>query len=130
MNPEHLQQAATLLRERAKAATPGPWRDSSTVDGVRFGALVADEPHPDRMQGGGWAWDEGYGGCLIAESLMMSDRAYIALMSPTVALALADWLDLMATDYAPYWSESYATPFVPVIERAYRVVGAILGDPS
>jgi hypothetical protein len=87
-----LRRAATLMRERAAMATPGPWRNSE-VDGNRYAALVADRPHPDRMKNGGWDWDEGYGGCLIGESLMSSDRRYIAAMHPGVALAAAAMLD-------------------------------------
>lgn len=97
MSPiEELREAARLMRERAQMATPSPWRESG-VDGNRYAALVADQPHPDRMKGGGWQWDEGYGGCLIGESLMATDRAYIASWHPAVALAVADWLDAEAT---------------------------------
>ena len=51
-------------------------------------------------------------------------------VDPSLAVLLADWLELMATDYAPYWSEPYAAPFVPVIEKAYLVADAILGTAA
>lgn len=95
MTAERIRRAAALMRERARAATPGPWRDS-TVDDNRYGALVADQPHPDRKKGGGWDWEASYGGCLIGESLMAADRRHIASWDPCVAMAVAYWLDLVA----------------------------------
>ena len=50
------------------------------------------------MLGGGWEWDDDYGGCLVAESLMRPDREYFAAMHPLVGLALADLLDSLADD--------------------------------
>jgi len=96
MTADELKAAATRLRALAEAATPGPWRESS-VDGLnRYAALVSDVQPEGRLHGGGWGWDDSYGGYLIAESLQPQDRAYIAAMNPLVALALADWLDDVA----------------------------------
>ena len=89
-----LRAAASKLRELAQRATPWPWRLGSD----RWAALVADRKHPDRMVGGGWEWDDAYGGCLVAESLMRPDREYFAAMHPLVGLALADLLDSLADD--------------------------------
>ena len=89
-----LRAAASKLRELAQRATPGPWRLGSD----RWAALVADRKHPDRMVGGGWEWDDAYGGCLVAESLMRPDREYFAAMNPLVGAALADLLDSLADD--------------------------------
>lgn len=89
-----LRAAASKLRELAQLATPGPWRLGSD----RYHALVADRKHPDRMVGGGWEWDDAYGGCLVAESLMRPDREYFAAMHPLVGAALADLLDSLADD--------------------------------
>lgn len=83
-----LRIAASKLRELAQRATPGPWRLG------RWAALVADRKHPDRMVGGGW--DDAYGGCLVAESMVRPDRAYVAAMHPLVGIALADLLDEVA----------------------------------
>jgi len=82
--------AASKLRELAQRATPGPWRLGN------WAALVADRKHPDRMVGGGREWDDAYGGCLVAESLMRPDREYFAAMHPLVGLALAGLLDEVA----------------------------------
>ena len=94
MSAAELRAAASKLRELAQRATPGPWRLGSD----RWAALVADRKHPDRMVGGGWEWDDAYGGCLVAESLMRPDREYFAAMNPLVGLALADLLDSLADD--------------------------------
>ena len=91
---DELRAAASKLRELAQRATPGPWRLGSD----RWAALVADRKHPDRMVGGGWEWDDAYGGCLVAESLMRPDREYFAAMNPLVGAALADLLDSLADD--------------------------------
>ena len=97
-----LRAAASKLRELAQRATPGPWRLGSD----RWAALVADRKHPDRMVGGGWEWDDAYGGCLVAESLMRPDREYFAAMNPLVGLALADLLDEVAEDEAAHVAHS------------------------
>ena len=85
MSAQRLRDAAKVLRERAEAATPGPWhlfgmagvgaKDFEVVDERR---VVCDgcEETVDRM------------GCYLRE-----DATYIATMHPGVALALADWLD-------------------------------------
>jgi hypothetical protein len=124
-----LRRAAERLREVAGKATPGPWRDS-TVDGNRYGALVADQPHPDRPNpaSGGWGWDEGYGGCLIGESLMRADRAYIATVHPGVALALADWLDLEIEVRASMARNGLSSLALDAEHPATIVARAILGE--
>lgn len=126
VSAEILRKAAAVLRERAKAATPGPWRDSSTEDGVRFGALVSDRPHPDRAnpEKGGWAYDEGYGGCLVGESHMSWDRAYLATVDPTFGVAVADWLDNEALEFE-IWGPDDRNPV-----HAVAVARAVLGEAS
>jgi hypothetical protein len=44
--------------------------------------------------------------------------------------AVADLLGLIGTDYAPYWQEPYAAPFVPVIEKALRVAVIVNRDDA
>lgn len=104
-----IRRAAALMRERAEAATftASPWG----VDEV--GAVWAQESDGQSIP--------------ISTRSTDADAEHIASMHPAVALAVADLLDLMAEDYAPYWMEPYAAPFVPVIERAYAVVRAYLG---
>jgi len=85
MSAERLRAAATLLRERAEGATEGNRRVTHDPLGTHvetdldaMGRVVFGSSHdrgPERVEG---------------------DAAYIALMAPPVALALADWLDAMA----------------------------------
>jgi len=100
MSAVECRAAASKLRELAQRATPGPWRLG------RWLALVADRKHPDRMVGGGREWDDAYGGCLVAESLMRPDREYCAAMHPLVGLAIADLLDEVAEDEAAHVAHS------------------------
>lgn len=80
-----LTRAATVLRERANGATQGPWALSG-----QYAALIA----PGQR---GRADDlAAYGGKLVAESITLPDRRYLATISPDVGLILADWLDKMA----------------------------------
>ena len=85
---DELRAAAKLMRERAEAATPGPWTDTGGRDAfVEQLATSAGTPasslhliaemdqcgeHPDRRH---------------------ADAAHIAGLDPLVALAVADWLD-------------------------------------
>lgn len=92
MNPaERLRAAATRLRELAVAATAwgNPWE--------------VDAEHPARV-----IEPKGWNSALVAKCVDYSDAevgteqaAYIALMSPPVALALADWLDVAADNTVP-----------------------------
>ena len=85
---DRIREAAALLRHRASRSTPGPWRLGNSP----YAALVADQPHPSRAHAekGGWAWDDGYGGCLVGESMMAADRVYLVTMQPEVGALLAD----------------------------------------
>lgn len=86
MSSEELRQAAALMRERAEAATPGPWE--VLWNAVAYVDTVADpsDPtgqtpmqHPEK----------------IADANQV-DRAHIASWHPAVALAVADWLEAEA----------------------------------
>lgn len=72
---EDIRLAAALMRNRAKAATPGPWkaaRDEET-EGVYAGDVCLADVHE---------WSMGRG-----------NVHHIASWHPIVALAIADWLD-------------------------------------
>jgi hypothetical protein len=86
MSAELLRQAATILRERAEDANPGPW--SADRNAVRTGrdALAL-------------TYDIHFGN---DHDQTRKDAAYIATMHPGVGLALADWLDAeFAHDFGP-----------------------------
>lgn len=81
MSPaDELRTAATRLREITANATPGPWTRIGIGDygwTVAFSNASAGVETEDSEQG-------------------RADADYIAAMDPTVALALADWLDYEA----------------------------------
>jgi hypothetical protein len=87
MSADLLRQAATILRERAEAATPGPWRSTT---GIAPNVLGPREPED---LGGGLA-------SILRANLPLingqrrreANVAYSATMHPGVGLALADWL--------------------------------------
>ena len=89
MSAELLRQAATILRERAEAATPGPWE--------------ANMHSPD--MGGRHGWDLrgprnlGPLGAVVSARMLSGNAHYIATMHPGVGLALAKWLDDVAAGW-------------------------------
>ena len=75
MSADKLREAAKVLRERAEAATPGPWvQNGNNGIHTRVGACVATTAqHNDGRR--------------------KADAVYLHTMHPGVGLALADWLD-------------------------------------
>jgi hypothetical protein len=103
-----LRRAAAKVRETADIAAhnwPGRWKvDRSVVtDDSGFAVANAD----------GLAADE-----------------HIALLDPTVALAVADWLDVHARDLASAGGKLSATDSPGDVEHALTVSRAILREPS
>ena len=118
---DRIREAAALLRYRASRSTPGPWRLGDSP----YAALVADQPHPSRVnaENGGWAWDDGYGGCLVGESMMAADRVYFVTMQPEVGALLADLLDDVA---AALHTHRHASPTASVAALCDRILGVPL----
>ncbi len=91
---ETLREAARLMRERAQAATPGPW-----VARHHPGLLVGYAQGPSPRDENGFSQEHmgrvlpGYGGTVYPW-----DAAHIASWHPAVALAVADWLEVTARD--------------------------------
>lgn len=100
-----LRRAANLLRDKANAATPGPWSCANEHE------LLGPEADPawciSQMKPGyeSMSPTDGYVGDLAEvwcdDRGSCPDGEYIALMHPPVALALADWLD----DHADAFSQ-------------------------
>ena len=93
MSAETLRRAAAKMRERAEAATPGPW---SIVPGASNVWRFPDEGTPTLVV-------NGVGGNVPARSrreARMTDAEHIASWHPAVALAVADWLDSHAEIHA------------------------------
>jgi len=103
MSADILRRAAAKLREHATAATPGPWEHVGWIVGA---------PEPTTFSGCGQVitWAEGVeAGDICAPSGDLyprsgysprEDMAYVALMHPPVALAVADVLEAAAA--APF----------------------------
>ena len=85
MSSDRLREAARVLRERAEAATPGPWEatDNFGHDAGRAYVIPSDPEIPTYVSAGGSPDED-------------CDAAYIATVHPGVGLALADWLDIYA----------------------------------
>jgi hypothetical protein len=88
MSSEELRQAAGLMRERAEAAGVQPWepndaltRNPLSESGATYIRHEVRGPH----KGDDWPF--------IAEANATQYAVHIASWHPTVALAVADWLD-------------------------------------
>ena len=97
MSAELLRRAASEMRRRAEAATPGPWRftDSETVNDVWDAGLVvvdADQTAIAALHDQWYEPDDGEPACV-------DDARHIASWHPAVALAVADWLDAEAESH-------------------------------
>jgi hypothetical protein len=122
MTAARLRLAASKLRESAEAATPGPW-ERFEARGGRSGVLELHGVRSVPIEATGEFDPE------ISQSIDASDATYIALMSPAVALALADWLD-----HEVEVMEHYALAGKKFAEgrllRSRAVADAILGATS
>ncbi|MFF0822508.1 hypothetical protein ACFYUR_19265 [Micromonospora haikouensis] len=122
MDLEPLREAARMIRERAAAATPGPWQatDNLCIDapaGYRGRVVASVGAHE-----GGWP--------------STADAQHIASWNPIVALAVADWLDAEANLHD---SAAQAGDEVPegwslrilssTLQQAVTVARAYLGMP-
>lgn len=90
---EELREASRLMRERATAATGGRWN----VDG--FGTRLPLV----------WADYDYDGGGSVADALADDDATHIAGMDPTVAIAVADWLEWEAKRPEAEHESGYST---------------------
>lgn len=126
MSAERLREAARVLRERAEGATPGPWTRDASYAGN--GDLLSENIVHSQ-----WDVASCHGADVAPEDgrhlQARADADYLSTMNPTVALAVADWLDATATraveiagtlnnpavrallieDNIPAWSEALAT---------------------
>lgn len=132
MSAQRLRDAAKVLRELAGATEPGPWE-------TRRGGLIARASTSPRLV---WPSHASADGQYWEDQRERNDAtaAYIATMSPPVALALADWLDSVAgraTDIAdtlvlsgPAWAWAVARANVAGLVEASKVADLILGADS
>jgi hypothetical protein len=115
---ERLREAARLLREAAKEATPGPW-DGWYDDSARPYWVVNTRRTGDRV-----AWHDVEPPHFYEEphGPEGADAHYIALVDPVVGAALADWLDMIAAATVSAGVECSPT------HPAMRVADAVLGE--
>lgn len=110
---DELRAAAKLMRERAEAATPGPWTTTEA-----HGRDIADEGWSDvRVRALGHDVAITYMTGVLEGDPHEDNAPYIAGMSPPVALAVADWLDRFADPVYCYGPVEYAAALN--IARAY-----------
>lgn len=85
---EILRRAAKVLRERAEAATDGPWRVAA--EGSEGSRIAPDcEDKRERVR-----WIANVNGRVQPED--GRNARYMALVDPPVGLALANWLEIVA----------------------------------
>lgn len=116
MSADRLREAARVLRERAQAATSGPW-EASTSTNPTYVAQVGHlaERDPSYIAACGPA---SVGGDHAA--------SYIATVHPGVGLALADWLDTAANNAERNgWMAGYTEAMRGT--SAVRIADLILG---
>lgn len=114
MSAERLRSAASLLRDRAEAATPGPWK-TWAMD------VLADPTGDSNLD---TAIPVARGTIPDGQKPRTHNTDFIAMMSPPVALALADWLDATTTYLQPGMSIEDDL----CLKHALAVADAILGD--
>lgn len=109
MSPDVLRRAAALMRERAEAASPSPWRlecsemCANVIEADDDEQAVASTWAPSSLPDNDYRREEG-------------NAAHIASWDPAVALAVADWLDYMSKAHEDgYLKGSHAL----VVARAY-----------
>lgn len=99
---EELREASSLMRERAEAATQGPY----IIDSIESGehALFIDrDPDPEGL---------GCGGAEVAGWLTEANAQHFASWHPTMAIAVADLLVEASLDWPEY-------PAALAVARAY-----------
>ena len=86
-----LRRAATLMRERAETATPGPWWPVAGIwQTETFAAVLGPKGIPE--DAGTWLMATGRGA-----ASQEADADHAASWHPLVALAVADWLEREAS---------------------------------
>lgn len=148
MSAEKLREAATLMRSRAKAATPGPWTGGSKASCYDFGCDDPQRPDDGRCVGveisapSQRSWLSGARHHDVERAT--ADGEHVASWHPTVVLAVADWLDAVAaakglpvppgmpTDKGERWSSSAGPWAIPpnVEHAALTMARAYLGETA
>lgn len=119
---ETLRRAAALMRERAEAASPGPWScdGKSGIDDLHFGHVglpVLRGPHGPNSYGPS-----------------LADTQHMAGMDPPVALALAAWLEYEAERFFNAYDASPSVRYIAITPREHNlamdIANAYLGEDA
>ena len=118
---DEMRAAAKLLREKAAAATPGPWEIEYAYQSDRPQAVFRMDPaEPDDL-------DMALGVGIMDEP---ADNAWVALLGPDKAEPLACWLDVAAR-MTNIGCRMAGRESLSVEQRAARdLVRSILGIPQ
>ena len=124
---QKIRRAAALMRERAQAATRGPWRnhDGYVRDGGYVATVLAGEGNKTRPV----AWIPSFSnqpGDLDRQA--WPDAIYIAAMQPGVALLIADMWDEIANVAAFEERVSGMTSLNSIAARALAAASELLGE--
>lgn len=131
---EELRVAAKTMRDRAQAATEGPWAWEATGDKDSSWAVGLVRDEDERMLTGEIGHGEGIIIDGVCESIdgRLGDGEHIASWSPPVALAVADWLEKRGADY-----DEMTTGLPPALvaatartDHALKVARAYLGEST
>ncbi len=108
---EVIRRAAALMRERVRELAPLPWQADGR-DVLATQDYEADEAH-------GWLpdWGRAFN---VAVCARQDEAEHIASWSPPAALAVADWLEVIA--------DSKPLGFAPGFDQALKVARAYLGE--
>ncbi len=119
---DDLRSAAKVLRERAEAATPGPWEHTEHGPGGSFAGCGQVITWGEGVEAGDIAGPSGdlfpRGGYSPRE-----DMAYIATVHPGVGLALAQLLD----EHADSVEEDGGQVVTSSVDQAVKLARLILG---
>ena len=117
---ETVMRAATLMRERAEAASRGPWKSWQEGRDHRGGdsMIATGDSHP----GSGDLYVQVGSGY---HAKWEADQDYIAGMHPFVALAVAGWLESLS---GIEWSEHHS--YSDELMHALKTARAYLGDET
>lgn len=114
MSAELLRRAASLMRERAEGATPGPWEVYSGPRKMYVESVAAEDASGNPVP--------------IMQSIdrgAFADVGHIASWHPVVALAVADWLDDALEAHLHVRVGNYRSYL-----KAVEVARAYLGDDA
>lgn len=129
MSAERLREAAKVLRERAGAATPGPWSFGGAGVADAEGRIPIAITSPDHFAygDGGWSTKPDF---MAGIRQNAGNGTWVATMHPGVGLALADLLGATARAARLAGVAAKHPEALSIRGKALAVADAILGGAS